>query len=241
MACCYLGDTCKSFTRHVRHKHLDNSSNTQTPWLLKYSCSTQLTMKFFLLINVKMPTINGILTFMSKKNSILGLSEPKKSWLSWYFYTYEHLKFHAQLSWAWKGFITSGPDIPSGYYCKAPVTPSSVSTAMVRSCLILRSAVRSQKKPWYFTWKRACHGVLAATKALLRSSHGVLSRSYEVHTGDYLRSHDAFTALSRRSQCMHCAFTAFALRWRRVEDVRLHKRAKSSSVFCLFSKMKPCP
>ena len=31
----------------------------------------------FLLINVKMPTIVGILTFMSRKNSILGLSEPK--------------------------------------------------------------------------------------------------------------------------------------------------------------------
>ena len=36
-------------------------------------------MKFFLLINVKMPTIVGILTFMSGKNSILGLSEPKNA------------------------------------------------------------------------------------------------------------------------------------------------------------------
>ena len=33
-------------------------------------------MKIFLLINVKMPTIVGILTFMSGKNGILGLSEP---------------------------------------------------------------------------------------------------------------------------------------------------------------------
>ena len=30
------------------------------------SCSTQLSMKFILLINVKMPTIVGILTFISK-------------------------------------------------------------------------------------------------------------------------------------------------------------------------------
>ena len=30
-----------------------------------FSCSTQLRMKFFLLINVKMPTIVGILTFVS--------------------------------------------------------------------------------------------------------------------------------------------------------------------------------
>ena len=36
-----------------------------------FSCSTQLSMKFFLLINVKMPTIVGILTFMSRKNSLL--------------------------------------------------------------------------------------------------------------------------------------------------------------------------
>ena len=68
-------------------------------------------MKFFLLINVKMPTtvrvltfMNvkmpksvGVLTFMSGKNSILGLSEPKKVRIYIYFYTYEHLKFHAQL------------------------------------------------------------------------------------------------------------------------------------------------
>ena len=32
-----------------------------------FSCSTQLNMNFFLLINVKMPTIVGILTFMSGK------------------------------------------------------------------------------------------------------------------------------------------------------------------------------
>ena len=55
-------------------------------------------MDFFQLINVKMPTIVGILTFMSGKNSIVGLSEPEKCRISGYFYTYEHLKFHAQLS-----------------------------------------------------------------------------------------------------------------------------------------------
>ena len=40
--------------------------------------STQLSMKFSLRINVKMPTNVGILTFMSRKNSILGISEPEK-------------------------------------------------------------------------------------------------------------------------------------------------------------------
>ena len=51
--------------------------------------------EIFLLINVKMPTIVGILTFMSEKTSILDLSEPKNCRISWYLYTYEHLKFHA--------------------------------------------------------------------------------------------------------------------------------------------------
>ena len=47
-----------------------------------FSCSTQLSMKFFLLLNVKMPTVVGILTFMSGKISILGLAEPKKCRIS---------------------------------------------------------------------------------------------------------------------------------------------------------------
>ena len=47
-----------------------------------FPCSTQLSMELFLLINVKMPTIVGILTFMSRKNSIINLSEPKRSRLS---------------------------------------------------------------------------------------------------------------------------------------------------------------
>ena len=47
-----------------------------------FSCSTQLSMEFFMLINVKMPTVVGILTFMSMKNSIIGLSEPNISQIS---------------------------------------------------------------------------------------------------------------------------------------------------------------
>ena len=65
-------------------------------------------MKFSLFINVKMPTIVGILTCMSGENNILSLTEPWKGRISWYFYTYEHLKFHAQLSWAWKKFYNLG-------------------------------------------------------------------------------------------------------------------------------------
>ena len=40
---------------------------TPGPEVIKlFSCSTQLSMKFFLLIIVKMPTVVGILTFMSR-------------------------------------------------------------------------------------------------------------------------------------------------------------------------------
>ena len=47
-----------------------------------FPSSTQMSMKLFLLINVKMPTIVGILTFVSRKNSILGLSELEKCRIS---------------------------------------------------------------------------------------------------------------------------------------------------------------
>ena len=96
-------------------------------------------------------------------------------------------------------------------YTKRPVTPSGVSTALARSSFIFRNAVRLQEIPDVFLKKSVCHGVLTVTKALLRSSYGVLSRSYGVLVGDPMRSHDAFIALSRRSHCVHCAVTAFAL------------------------------
>ena len=47
-----------------------------------FSCSAQLSMKFFLLINSEMPTVIGISTFMNRKNSILGLNEPEKCLIS---------------------------------------------------------------------------------------------------------------------------------------------------------------
>ena len=66
-------------------------------FIKKNSCSTQVSIKLFLLINVKMPIIVGILTSMSGKNIILDLSESKKAKFLDIF-IYEHLKFHAQLS-----------------------------------------------------------------------------------------------------------------------------------------------
>ena len=55
-------------------------------------------MKFILLINVKMPTIVGILTFISKINYWLCRFKPRNSIDSDFFDIYEEFKFHAQLS-----------------------------------------------------------------------------------------------------------------------------------------------
>ena len=43
-----------------------------------FSCSTQMSMKFIMLINVKMPTIVGILIFMSMINTASECLKAKK-------------------------------------------------------------------------------------------------------------------------------------------------------------------
>ena len=70
-------------------------------------CSTQPSMKFILLIKVKMPTIVGILTFISMINTSKRF-KARNFFICRYLSFYEHLKFHAQLSWAWKKFYHLG-------------------------------------------------------------------------------------------------------------------------------------
>ena len=55
--------------------------NTLAPRLKKFMLNSA-EHDFFLLIYVKMPTSVGILTFMSWKNSILGLSEHEKTFIT---------------------------------------------------------------------------------------------------------------------------------------------------------------
>ena len=76
--------------------HFNNSSGAEVIKL--FSCSAQLSLKFILLINVKMPTIVGILTFMSRINYWFLSFETEFSTNFGYFNIYEQLKFHAQLS-----------------------------------------------------------------------------------------------------------------------------------------------
>ena len=71
-----------------------------------FSCSAQLRLKFILLINVKMPLIVGILTFMRRIHYQFLRFELEFSTTFDYFSIYEMLKFQAELE---KSFITSGP------------------------------------------------------------------------------------------------------------------------------------
>ena len=63
-----------------------------------FPCSTQLSKKFILLINVKMPTMVGILTFISRINTTAERLKARNFFICRYFRFYEQLKFHAQLS-----------------------------------------------------------------------------------------------------------------------------------------------
>ena len=63
-----------------------------------FSCSTQLSTKFIMLINVKMPTIVGILTFISMLNATSESLKARKVGIFLLFSFYEQLKFHTQLS-----------------------------------------------------------------------------------------------------------------------------------------------
>ena len=95
---CHLDSVVNSFTdfiyatpavvygKEIPVKETTDSKCSQNKWFNEqcseaklFSCPTQLSMKIFLLINVKMPTVVGILTFRSGENSILDLSEPKIS------------------------------------------------------------------------------------------------------------------------------------------------------------------
>ena len=60
-----------------------------------FSDSTQLSMKFILLINVEMPSIIGILTFISMINTKSERLKARNFFICWYFSFYEQMKFCA--------------------------------------------------------------------------------------------------------------------------------------------------
>ena len=68
-----------------------------------FSCSTQLNMKFILLINVKMPTVVGILTFISMINTTSERLKARNFFICQYFSFYEQCR--AQLSLRMKNIL----------------------------------------------------------------------------------------------------------------------------------------
>ena len=59
--------------QHCVYKLSDANSKSPGPEVIKlFSCSTQLSTKYILLISVRMPTIVGILTFISVLNKHLS-------------------------------------------------------------------------------------------------------------------------------------------------------------------------
>ena len=66
-------------------------------------------MKFILLINVKMPTIVGILTFISMINTTSESFKARNSLFFHYFQCYKQLKFHVQVELSMKKIIL--PDL----------------------------------------------------------------------------------------------------------------------------------
>ena len=75
------------------------------PQVIKhFLCSTHLSMKLFiLLMNV------DILTFKNRINTTHESFKARKIFIFQHWSFNEQLKFHAQLSWAWKSFIISVP------------------------------------------------------------------------------------------------------------------------------------
>ena len=74
---CFLGSNCSQSYRHVGGPGLE---------VIKlFSWSTQLSRKFIMLINVKMPTIVGILTFISMINTPSESLKAKKVFIFSFF------------------------------------------------------------------------------------------------------------------------------------------------------------
>ena len=63
-----------------------------------------------------MPTIVGILTFISRINTSYESLKARNTYLFQHFAFYEQLKICVQLSWAWKKIITSGPILLRHFY-----------------------------------------------------------------------------------------------------------------------------
>ena len=78
------------------------------PEVIFFLCSTQLSMKFHLVIKIKIPTIKTFFMLNSAEHAQLSWTWNKVLKNCKCFKIYKQNKFHAQLSWAWKKFYNLG-------------------------------------------------------------------------------------------------------------------------------------
>ena len=83
--------TCPFITERLLKGRKESNQTKQTN-------SSQVSTKFIMLINIKMPTIVGILTFISMINTTPESLKARKVFIFQYFSFHEQLKFHTQLS-----------------------------------------------------------------------------------------------------------------------------------------------
>ena len=85
--------------------HVQLSSGTRPRGYKTYfSCSTQLSTKFQLLITTKIPTNKEVSCFKSLRCCIYHANKCKNATNCWHFNIHEQDKFHTQLSLVWKKF-----------------------------------------------------------------------------------------------------------------------------------------
>ena len=91
-----LNRNCFDFLKYLfREKYLEKKG---TEVIKLCSFSPQLSKKFIMLINVKMPKIVGILIFISMINTTFERPKARNFFICRYFGVYEQLKFRAQLN-----------------------------------------------------------------------------------------------------------------------------------------------
>ena len=74
----------------------------------RFSYSAQVSMKFVLLLNLKLLTIvNSFLLNIDKHENVFA-NKYKSANYCWNFHIYLQRKFHAQLSWSWTKFYNLG-------------------------------------------------------------------------------------------------------------------------------------
>ena len=82
---------------------------TAGPEVIKgFSCSTQLSMKFVLLMNLKLLAIANSFLLNIPEHENFSANKYENANCCWHFHIYYQRKFHAQLSWAWKKFYNLG-------------------------------------------------------------------------------------------------------------------------------------